>query len=188
MGRWEPNALGRLERAALELYLERGFDQTSVAEIAERAGLTERTFYRHYADKREVLFAGSTAFQDLFVDAVARAPQAAGPMEAVSASLRAAATMLQEREDFSRRRHAVITANATLQERELIKLALLADALAAALRRRGADDASASLAAEAGIAVFKVAFRRWIDQTGSKSLPHLVDESLTGLRHLTAPA
>ena len=78
MGRWEPNARGRLEQAAMELYLERGFDQTTVAEIAERAGLTERTFFRHFADKREVLFAGAGALQELLVSAVAGAPDSGG--------------------------------------------------------------------------------------------------------------
>src|SRR5215472_3630839 len=82
MGRWEPDARGRLERAALELYGERGFEQTTVAEIAGRAGLTERTFFRHFADKREVLFAGSAALRDLIVNAVTSAPASATPIDA----------------------------------------------------------------------------------------------------------
>ncbi|MFC4589626.1 TetR/AcrR family transcriptional regulator [Sphaerisporangium corydalis] len=164
MGRWEPDARGRLERAALELYLERGFERTSVAEIAERAGLTERTFFRHYADKREVLFGGSSALQELLVRTVARAPEPASPMEAVMAAVLAAAAVMQERQEHSRRRQAVIAANTELQERELIKLASLGAAIADALRRRGVDEASASLAAEAGIAVFKIAFRSWTEQ------------------------
>lgn len=192
MGRWEPNARGRLEQAALDLYLERGFERTSVAEIAERAGLTERTFFRHYADKREVLFAGSSALQELLVDAVARAPESAPLMEVVAAALHAAATMLQERQEHARRRQAVIAANVELQERELIKLASLSAALAEALRRRGVDDASASLAAEAGVAVFKVAFRRWTEQpeqagqAGQKDLFQFVGESFEGLKAVTA--
>ena len=189
MGRWEPNARGRLERAALELYVERGYERTSVAEIAERAGLTERTFFRHYADKREVLFAGSSALQELLVDAVARAPEPATPMEAVAAALDAAAAMLQERQEHARRRQAVIAANAELQERELIKLASLSAALADALRQRGVDDAFAGLAAEAGIAVFKIAFRRWTEQTGQtgqKDLSQFIGESFAGLKAMTA--
>ncbi|MEO3853889.1 TetR family transcriptional regulator [Acrocarpospora sp. B8E8] len=199
MGRWEPNARGRLERAALELYLERGFERTSVAEIAERAGLTERTFFRHYTDKREVLFAGSRALQELLVDTVARVPEPATPMEAVAAALGAAAAVLQERQEHARRRQAVIAANAELQERELIKLASLSAALADALRQRGVDDASASLAAEAGIAVFKIAFRRWTEQAGQKDdlavdqrpagqkdLSQFIGESFAGLKAVTA--
>ena len=85
MGRWEPNARERLAKAALELYSERGYEQTTVAEIAQRAGLTERTFFRHYADKREVLFDGSSALQELFVNAVAEAPPSAAPIDAVAA-------------------------------------------------------------------------------------------------------
>jgi AcrR family transcriptional regulator len=186
MGRWEPNARGRLERAALELYLERGFERTSVAEIAERAGLTERTFFRHYTDKREVLFAGSSALQELLVGTVARAPEPATPMEAVAAALRAAAAVLQEGQEHVRRRQAVIAANAELQERELIKLASLSAAVADALRQRGVDDASASLAAEAGVAVFKIAFQRWTEQAGQKDLSQFIGESFAGLKAMTA--
>ena len=188
MGRWEPNARGRLEQAALELYVERGYEQTTVAEIAERAGLTERTFFRHFADKREVLFAGAGALQELLVTAVADAPDAVAPLEAVAAALEAAGALLQERREYSRRRQSVIDANPALQERELIKLAALASALAGALRRRGVTGPAASLTAEAGIAVFKVAFERWIGETGQSDLPRLIRESLDELRAVTAGA
>jgi AcrR family transcriptional regulator len=188
MGRWEPNARGRLEQAALELYVERGYEQTTVAEIAERAGLTERTFFRHFADKREVLFAGAGALQELLVTAVAGAPDAVAPLEAVAAALEAAGALLQERREYSRRRQSVIDANPALQERELIKLAALASALAGALRRRGVTGPAASLTAEAGIAVFKIAFERWISETGQSDLPRLIRESLDELRTVTAGA
>ncbi|MET9889143.1 TetR family transcriptional regulator [Streptomyces sp. NPDC006465] len=194
MGRWQPDARGRLERAALELYVERGFERTSVAEIAERAGLTERTFFRHYADKREVLFAGSSALQEVLVGAVAGAPEPVAPMEAVAAALEAAAGVLQERQEHARRRQAVIDANTELQERELIKLASLSTALADALRQRGVDDATASLSAEVGIAVFKIAFRRWVeqDQHGRRDrhmdLSQFIGASLAGLRAVAAGA
>jgi len=188
MGRWEPNARGRLEQAALELYVERGYEQTTVAEIAERAGLTERTFFRHFADKREVLFAGAGALQELLVTAVAGAPDAVAPLEAVAVALEAAGALLQERREYSRRRQSVIDANPALQERELIKLAALASALAGALRRRGVAGPAASLTAEAGIAVFKVAFERWIGETGQSDLPRLIRESLDELRAVTAGA
>ncbi|HEV7641890.1 MAG TPA: TetR family transcriptional regulator, partial [Gaiellaceae bacterium] len=177
---------GRLVQAALELYGERGFEQTTVAEIAERAGLTERTFFRHFADKREVLFAGSGALQELLVGTVADAPASAAPIDAVAAGLEAAATLLQERRDYSRQRQAIIAGTPELQERELIKLASLASALADTLRRRGVDGSAASLAAEAGIAVFKVAFDRWHDETNERDFPQLVRESLAELRALTS--
>jgi AcrR family transcriptional regulator len=186
MGRWEPNARGRLEQAALELYVERGYEQTTVAEIAERAGLTERTFFRHFADKREVLFAGAGALQELLVTAVAGAPDAVAPLEAVAAALEAAGALLQERREYSRRRQSVIDANPALQERELIKLAALASALAGALRRRGVTGPAASLTAEAGIAVFKIAFERWISGTGEADLPQLIRESMDELKAVTA--
>jgi AcrR family transcriptional regulator len=186
MGRWQPNARGRLEQAALELYVERGFEQTTVEEIARRAGLTERTFFRHFADKREVLFAGAAALQDLLVRSVASAPDAATPIDAVAAAFVAAGTLLQERRPYSRQRQTVIAANAELQERELIKLASLASAMAAALRQRGVGDPAASLAAEAGIAVFKVAFERWVNDTNQRDLPQLIRESLDELKAVTA--
>lgn len=186
MGRWEPNARGRLAKAALELYSERGFEQTTVAEIAKRAGLTERTFFRHYADKREVLFAGSGTLQDLFVGAVADAPDSAAPMDAVATALEAAGAVFQERREYARKRQAVIDANAELQERELIKLASLASALADALRRRGVTDLAASLTAEAGTAVFKVAFERWINGPDQQDLAQFTREALDELKAITA--
>jgi AcrR family transcriptional regulator len=169
----------------MSLYRERGFDQTTVVEIAARAGLTERTFFRHYADKREVLFAGSERLQELMASAVADAPESAAPIHAVAAGLEAAAAVLQDRE-FSRQRQAIIGANPELQERELIKLASLASAIAGVLRARGVKEPAASLAAEAGIAVFRVAFERWIDETNQDDLSALMRESLDELDAVTA--
>src|SRR3984893_1528138 len=124
MGRWEPDSSGRLQEAALALYAERGFDQTTAAEIAARAGVTERTFFRHFADKREVLFGGSALLKERIVTGVAGAPATARALEAVSQGLDAAATMLGEsRRDLSQKRQAVIAANPELRERELAKLA-----------------------------------------------------------------
>src|SRR2546429_4689207 len=97
MSRWEPNARGRLEQAAMELYGERGFDETTVAEIAARAGLTERTFFRHFADKREVLFGGGDELRELLVSTVAGAADSAAPIEAIAAAIEAAGALLQER-------------------------------------------------------------------------------------------
>ena len=186
MMRWEPDSRGRLERAALELYGERGFENTTVAEIAARAGLTERTFFRHYSDKREVLFWGAAALQELLVNAVADAPAAATPIEAVAAALETAGAMLQDRREHARQRQAVISANAELRERELIKLATLAAAIAGALRERGVKGPAASLTAEAGIAVFKVAFERWVNGTDGDDLPQFIRESLEELKEVTA--
>jgi AcrR family transcriptional regulator len=169
----------------MSLYRERGFEQTTVAEIAKRAGLTERTFFRHYADKREVLFAGSGRLQELMATAVADAPDSAAPIAAVAAGLGAAAAVIQDRE-YSRQRQAIIVANPELQERELIKLASLASAIADVLRRRGVKEPAASLAAEAGIAVFRIAFERWIDETNRHDFPRLIRESLDELSAVTA--
>jgi AcrR family transcriptional regulator len=186
MGRWQPDARGRLAQAAFALYRERGFEQTTVAEIAERAGLTERTFFRHFADKREVLFAGAQALQDLLVSTVAEAPASAAPIEAAAAGLQAAGAFIQEGGDLAQQRQAIIAASAELQERELIKLASLAAALAEALRARGVEDPAASLTAEAGIAVFKVAFESWVEGDGEEDLPQHITVSLDELKAVAA--
>ncbi len=186
MSRWEPNARGRLEQAAMELYVERGFEQTTVAEIAKRAGLTERTFFRHFADKREVLFWGAGELQELLVSTLASAPDSAAPIDAVAAALASVETVFSERREFSRQRQRVIAANVELQERELIKLATLSAALAGVLRRRGVADPAAELAAEAGIAVFKITFQRWVDPGNHQDFGALVRESLAELKAVTA--
>jgi AcrR family transcriptional regulator len=186
MGRWEPNARGRLEQAAMELFIERGFEQATVTEIARRAGLTQRTFFRHFADKREVLFWGQGALQELLVSTVASAPASAAPIDAVAAALEAAGASLQERHEHARQRQAIINANPELRERELIKLATLASAIAEALRHRGVSHPAASLTAEAGIAVFKVAFERWVSDPGQPDLPKIIRQSLDDLRAVTA--
>ena len=186
MARWEPDSRGRLEQAALALYGERGFENTTVAEIAARAGLTERTFFRYFADKREVLFWGAGTLQELLVSAVVSAPDSAAPIDAVAAALEAAGALLQERRESARQRHTVIAANTELRERELIKLASLASALADTLRRRGVRDPAATLTAETGIAVFRVAFERWANETNQQDLPQLIRESLDELKAVTA--
>ena len=186
MVRWEPNARDRLARAALDLYGERGFEQTTVAEIAKRAGLTERTFFRHFADKREVLFSGAVALQEFVVTQVADAPDSAAPIDAVASALEATAGIFQELREYSPKRQAVIDANPELRERELIKLATLALAIADTLRRRGVSDPAATLTAEAGIAVFKTAFQRWINEPDQQDFAKLIRESVDELRAVTA--
>jgi AcrR family transcriptional regulator len=188
MGRWEPDARGRLQRAALDLFIERGYEQTTVTQIASRAGLTERTFFRHFADKREVLSAGARELQDGLVTAVASMPASVAPVDAVAGALRAVADFVAspERREYARRRQAVIAANAELQERELLKLAALVAAIADALRLRGVADPAATLAAEAGIAVFKIAFGRWISEPGEPDFAQLIADSLGQLRAVTA--
>ncbi len=186
MVRWEPGSRGRLQEAALSLYGERGFENTTVAEIAERAGLTERTFFRHFVDKREVLFSGAAALQELLVNGVANAPDSAAPIDAAIAALEEAGAVFQEHREGALRRQAIITANAELRERELIKLATLATALADALRRRGVKDPAASLTGEAAIAIFKIAFERWVAPSNKRTLPQLIRDSLAALKAVTA--
>jgi AcrR family transcriptional regulator len=180
MVRWEPGAADRLRAAALELFEERGYEQTTVAAIAERAGVTERTFYRYFADKREVLFAGSEQLQERAVEALAAAPIEAGPGELVTAALDGlAASFPAERRPYSRRRQAALESVPALQERELLKLASLRAALIDAFIGRGLAAGAAAVAAEATLGVFHVAFTRWIavgEERGFAELQHAAAE------------
>jgi AcrR family transcriptional regulator len=185
MVRWEPGSQGRLAQAALVLYAEQGFDQTTVAEIAERAGLTERTFFRHFSDKKEVLFGGAQRLQDLFVTSVLEAPAAATPLAAATLALEAAGALFNANRAYSVQRQRIIDGSAELQERELIKLASLAAALADALRQRGVADPTAGLTGEVAIAIFKISFERWVSATETRDLTQLMRDSLDQLRAVT---
>ena len=186
MGRWEPNAYERLQQAAMELFQERGYERTVVEEIAARAGLTERTFFRYFNDKREVLFSGSKALEKLIVDAIAGAPPALAPLDAVVAALEATTRMFEERRAYARKRQALIVEHAELRERELIKLSSLASAIAETLRERGVARPAASLISEAGIVIFKNAFEHWVEDTKKQDLSHHVRAALEALRLATA--
>src|SRR6185437_4949858 len=176
MTRWQPNARGRLRQAALELYGEHGFDQTTVAQIAQRAGLTERTFYRHFSDKREVVFAGEV--HRVLVSTLADAAASMTAIEAVTEALLAAGAVLDERRDMTLRRQAVIAANPALQQHEQVKYAAIVADMADALRGRGVEPSSARLAAEAGVVVFRTAFERWIDAEEPPDFGHLVRDTV----------
>lgn len=186
MGRWKPDARARLEKAALALYKEQGFARTTVAEIAERAGLTERTFFRYFTDKREVLFSGGDALLEQLLGALAKAPSSLAPIDAVGAAFEGTAGFFEQRKNGARTRQAIIAENAELQERERIKLATLAAALSDGLRRRGAGDSAASMAAEIGITIFRVAFQRWLDGTDDRSFAEILRESLNELKVVAA--
>lgn len=185
MSPWKSDAPDRLAGAALELYWERGFAQVTVAEIAARAGLAERTFFRYFVDKREVLFWGWEAFQEALVNALGEAPAALPPIDAVGAALEALAFDFQARRDSARRRQEIIAANADLQERERIKFASLVSALAEGLRQRGVSDLAAMLTAEVGIAVFRIAFACWIEESNALTFPLIIHASLNELKAIT---
>jgi AcrR family transcriptional regulator len=172
----------------MRLYAERGFDQTTVAEIAEQAGVTARTFFRYFADKREVLFSGAAELHERLVEAILAAPAEAAPMRAVEVALAAAAALLGTDRAAASRRQSVITAHADLRERELIKMASLAAALAAGLRRRGVGEPDATLAAEAGIVVFRVAFEQWVAAADGPGLAQLITDGAARLSAVTAPS
>ncbi|UQX88691.1 TetR family transcriptional regulator [Jatrophihabitans telluris] len=182
MGRWQPDARGRLGKAAIELYDERGYEQTTVAEIAERAGLTARTFFRYFTDKREVLFAGSDALGAELVRVVDAAPATDDALTVVAAALTRVAVLIGDDHAFSARRQAIISANSDLRGRELTKLASWSRTLSDGLRRRGVQEPAASLAAETGVVVFRVAFDQWLAGPARAQLTESVYESFAQLR------
>ena len=186
MARWEPDARGRLEKAAMELFQARGYMQTTVEEIAAHAGLTERTFFRYFADKREVLFSGSKELEKLIIDHIESAPREASPLDVVACALEAAGAELQNRRDlhYVRARYALVTKHSEIQERELIKLAALSLAVTKALHARGVSEPAASLAAEAGIAVFKVGFERWVSERKPHDFAAHIRAALEALKAL----
>ena len=153
----------RLRGAALELFRERGYDRTTSAQIAARAGVTERTFFRYFPDKREALFDGEETVRAALVASIADAPPESGPLDALFRAFRSFVPALEGNLPYSKPRQEVISATPALQERELAKVAALADALAAALRSRGVADLRAALAAQAGMAAFAHAVHSWID-------------------------
>ena len=186
MGRWQPDARARLQEAALVLYGERGYDETTVAEIAERAGLTKRTFFRYFADKREVLFWGSELLGQRMVAAIEAAPASTPALSLIGAALDAAGARFEEVRDFARPRYRIIASSPELRERELIKAASLAVGMTRALRARGFDDTAASLAARIGLTVMQVAFERWVDDQNQAPFQAIARDALAQLREIAA--
>jgi AcrR family transcriptional regulator len=186
MSRWKPDAASRLIVGAIELFDEQGYEATTVAEIAERAGLTKRTFFRYFADKREVLFSGTDELVRLWLEAVAGAPADATPLAAAAAGFDPVAEMFIDRHAFARVRARIIEANPELQERELIKLQSLAGTIKSALIERGVSLNAAILAAQTSVTVFHVAFARWVEQDDPTVFRELMDESLEELRSVTS--
>ncbi|KQO59723.1 TetR/AcrR family transcriptional regulator [Curtobacterium sp. Leaf261] len=182
MSRWQPDARGRLAQAAMELFTEQGFAATTVPEIAARAGLTTRTFFRHYADKREVFFAYQQDLPGVVAEVMTSAPPDLPPMEVIAAGLRRLAVSQFEpaRGHFLAHR-AVVLSDDGLRERELWKRSVLGDAMRAGFIARGADELSATLAAELGVTAFSVASARWLDDEAGRPMVDHVDETLARL-------
>jgi AcrR family transcriptional regulator len=186
VARWEPNTPERLVRAALDLFTERGYDATTVSQIAERAGVTKMTFFRHFPDKREVLFAGQEIHSRILADAIAAAPGPATPVQAVGAALDAlAATFTEERREFAARLLPVIAAHSELRERSAFKHIGLTQAMGEALEKRGVPELTASLAAELGLRAFDRAFSQWADPASQQTLTELTRQALAELRAAT---
>lgn len=184
MPRWEPDARQRLVTAALHLFSEQGYDNTTVAQIAEHAGLTRSTFFRHFPDKREVLAAGQEALSRLFADGIAEAPPTASPLDAVGAGLaRAAAAMTPFNRELGSRLHAVVSASTELQERDQLKQVGLAAAMRDALRARAVPEPVAALAGQIGVLAFGESFSAWVaSEDPEQELAPLARAALDRLR------
>jgi AcrR family transcriptional regulator len=183
MPRWEPDTRERLVSAALQLFSEEGFDDTTVAEICDRAGLAKSTFFRYFPDKRDVLTAGQETLSRLFAEGISSAPVAATPLAAVASGLeRAAEAMGPFNRELAPRLQAVIATSTELQERSALKQVGLAAAMAGALRARGVPDSAASLAAELGVLAFKEAYTAWLTPDNHLELGELTRKALDGLR------
>jgi len=171
MARWRPDARKRLERAALELFVDQGFADTTVPQIAARAGLTTRTFFRHFADKREVLFAGDEELPALVAELWADTPADLAPIAAIEHGLTTVArARFEDNYDYLRTRRAVVAADESLRERELRKRSVLADAIHDGFLSRGVDEPAAALAAGVAVIVLDVALDRWLDSTDDRPL------------------
>jgi len=162
MARWEPDARERLVLAAMDLFAEQGYDATTVVQIAERAGLTKSTFFRHFPDKRQLLVAGQDALSRLLAEGIREAPPDAAPLEAVAAGLRrAAGAMTPFNRQLAPRFKAAVAANAELQERDALKRVGMATAMTEALAGRGVPGPVARVAAELGVLAFKQGYATW---------------------------
>jgi AcrR family transcriptional regulator len=188
MSRWEPNARERLQEAALELFAGRGYDRTTIGDIAARAGLTDRTFFRYFSDKPDVLFVRSKELENGIVYLIVSSPSEATPLEVVSAAFEAAGTEVLGGRDphLVRARHTLVMKHSELLERELIKLASLTAAITRALHSRGVAEPAASLAAEAGMAVFKVGFQRWVSQKKPQEFAAELRAAMVAFRAMVA--
>jgi len=189
MARWQPGTRERLQSVSLHLFAEQGFERTTVAEIAAAAEVTERTFFRHFDDKREVLFAGQEDFVAMFLDPIVAAPAGTPTLELVSRALEGTAALFtDERRAWSRMRQPIIEAEPSLRERELGKLATLTVRIGEALRERGIGEPGATLAAEMTVTVFHLSFQQWIAPGEDRSLQALTRERLDALTALVAPS
>ncbi|MGN6251209.1 MAG: TetR/AcrR family transcriptional regulator [Marmoricola sp.] len=186
MGRWEPDARQRLQHAAMTLFRERGYDAVTVAEIAAAAGLTRRTFFNHFPDKREIFFSGAAAFEAAVARHLEQADPSLSPLDAALAALTAGGTGIAEFRAYAPEVRALVASSTELRERDLMKSARVGDALAAGLRDRGAPERAATLAARLAFLAFDVAWQDWVDHPEADFAAVMAD-AVRALREQLAP-
>jgi AcrR family transcriptional regulator len=185
VGRWQPDSEARLVRAAIELFSSQGYEATSIAAIAKRAGLSPSTFFRYFHDKREILFSGQNSFAEMFAGAISEAPVRATALEAVAYALTALGERVFERDtrDLARLRQSAIASSPDLLERELLKRASLSASIASALRERGLEEPSATLVAEIGLLAFRTALTEWSKLDDERTFAQLAESTLARLKY-----
>ncbi|WP_446742079.1 TetR/AcrR family transcriptional regulator [Silvibacterium acidisoli] len=164
----------RLQWAALELFRERGYEQTTAAEIAAKAGVTERTFFRHFPDKREVLFDGEAAFSEALMIAIHNAPEELGPWDTLHFAFNRVKHVFVENRPFTEPRRHVIASDPALQERAAAKTRSLIAAVASALCKRGLTAPQANLAAQMGMATLSHGVAAWFNDDSIDLGEHIV--------------
>jgi AcrR family transcriptional regulator len=186
MSRWPADARVRLEQAALDLFAERGFAETTVPQITARAGLTTRTFFRHFTDKREVLFAYDAQIPVFVAEVLSDAPASCTPMEVLAHGLHGIGAKFEPEREYLRVRRSIVETDESLRERELRKLATLSEAIRQGFLERGTDELTSTLAAHLAAGVFTVGLNRWLDRDGGPPLRNVLRDTLAAAANLVA--
>jgi AcrR family transcriptional regulator len=189
MARWAADAAGRLHNAALELFIENGFAATTVPQITERAGLTTRSFFRYFADKREVLFTGEDELPAVVAEMFDQADLEQTPMEIVHHGLRNVVTprLKSFRNELLVRRQ-IVHSDDGLRERELRKLAILHSAATAALIRRGLTPLDAEIMGRLAVTIYDTTLELWLAQDAPDSLDAILDSVVEAVGRIASPA
>src|SRR5262245_31584546 len=181
MPRWEPDAQLRLEKAALDLFAERGYDGSTVADIAERAGLMKRSFFRYFPDKREALFGGTERLVAHLRRHVEDAPASAAPWQVLLAALASSATLFPPDRADARKRQQVIAANPSLREREVLKVMTLHDLLQTLLAKRGVPEQQGAYLVRLALTVYEQAFSQWISPDADETFERCMADAAAEL-------
>jgi AcrR family transcriptional regulator len=171
----------------MALFQQRGYENVTIAEISERAGLTRRSFFNHFADKREIFFAGAAAFRDSVANHLAKVDPGLGPLDAAATALTNAGIDIVDYLEHAVAVREVINSSSELRERDLAKMADITDVLSEGLQARDLDPRRARLVASCAVAVYQDAWQRWSENPGAE-FAAVMSEALGELRTAVATA